>query len=146
MRIRLLAWAVVLLASSSLARAADPPQWQGTWAATSGSAKFAGTWDAAPGKAPNTAGGNWALLDPDGRELATGTWAAVKEGKLWRGTWQARRPSGEIYDGTWQAQAELAANSHFAALFEAAIAGAVNGNWRMGAHAGAWSIRAYSEK
>jgi len=136
------AWIVFLL-SSFLLGAADQPNWQGTWAASAGSgAMLAGTWSAAPGQAPDTVAGSWSLRDQNGTELATGTWAAGKEGKVWKGTWQARSASGQIYDGTWRAQVELPATSHFSDLFEAAIAKAVSGSWRMGGYSGAWKIRA----
>jgi hypothetical protein len=141
-----LAWILMLL--SSYLSAADQPSWQGTWAATGGTGgtMFAGTWNAAPGEAPDTVGGTWSLRDLNGAEVATGSWAAGKDGKMWKGTWQARRPSGQIYDGTWRAQAELTATSHFSSLFESAIANAISGTWRMGNYAGAWTIRAYSQK
>ena len=141
------AWTVILLLSFLLAGAADQSQWHGTWAATVGSGgAFAGTWTAAPGEAPDTVAGTWSLLNQNGAELATGTWAAGKEGKVWKGTWQARRPSGQIYDGTWRAQVELPVTSHLSDLFEAAIAKAVSGSWRMGNYSGAWTIRAYAQK
>ena len=144
---KFLAWTIVLL-SSSLLSAADHPQWQGTWAATlgTGSSMFAGTWNVGPGEAPDKVGGSWSLRDQNGAELATGTWAAGKDSKGWKGTWQARRPSGQVYDGTWRAQVELPLTSHFLDLFEAAIAKAVSGSWRMGNYAGAWTIRAYAQK
>lgn len=141
-----MAWALVLLSSFALSIGAEEPAWQGTWAATAGSTMFAGTWNAVPGEAPNTVGGSWSLRDQNGTELAIGTWAAGKEGKFWRGTWQARRPSGQIYDGAWRAQVQLPAAAHFSALFEAAIAGAVSGTWQMGNYGGAWTIRAYAQK
>jgi hypothetical protein len=142
-----LAWTVILLASLSLAGAADQPKWQGTWAATVGSgAGFAGTWSATAGEDPDTIAGSWSLRDRNGAELATGTWAAGKEGKAWRGTWQARRASGQVYDGTWSAQVELPATSHLPTLFEAAIARALSGSWRMSNYGGAWTIRAYAQK
>jgi len=135
------AWTVFLLASFLLG--ADQTNWQGNWAASVGSgAMLAGTWSAAPGQAPDTVAGSWSLRDQSGTELATGTWAAGKEGRVWKGTWQARRPSGQIYDGDWRAQVELPVTSHFSDLFEAAIAKAVSGSWRMGGYSGAWTIRA----
>lgn len=142
-----LAWTVVLL-SGSLGQIAAQPHWQGTWAATvgSGGSMFAGTWTAAIGVAEDTAAGVWSLRDQTGAELATGTWAAGKEGKVWKGTWQVRRPSSQIYDGTWRAQIELPVSSHLADMFEAAITKAVSGSWRMGNYAGAWTIRAYAQK
>jgi hypothetical protein len=147
MDIRRWALALVLFSSSSMSMRADPPQWQGTWAATVASGgTFAGTWNAAPGQAPDTVAGAWSLRDQNGAELATGTWAAGKEGKVWKGSWQARRASGETYDGTWQAQSELPLNSRLPALFESAIAKAISGAWRMGNYAGAWTIRAYAQK
>jgi len=140
-----LAWSVILL--SSLAWGADSPRWQGTWAATAGGGvAFAGTWDAAPGSTPDAAGGNWTLRDQNGTELATGTWAAGKEGKSWKGVWQARRLSGQVYDGAWRVPAGLPATAHFSQLFEAALAGAMSGNWQMGSAGGAWTIRAYEQK
>jgi hypothetical protein len=147
MNLRPLAWTVILLSSLSPVRAAAQSKWQGTWAATVGtgtSAAFTGTWDAAPGTTPNAIAGTWSLRDQNGTELATGTWAAAKEGKVWKGTWQVRRASGQIYDGSWRAQVELSASSRFADLFEAAIGKAVSGSWRTGNTAGAWTIRAYT--
>jgi hypothetical protein len=105
-----------------------------------------GTWTAAPGGAPDTMAGNWSLRDQTGTELATGTWAAGKDGKVWKGTWQARRPSGQIYDGTWRAQADLPVTSQLPAMFEAALAKSVSGSWRMASYGGAWTIRAYAQK
>ncbi len=141
-----LAWAVILLSSCLLA--ADQPNWQGTWVASvgTGGPKFAGTWNAAPGEAPDTVAGTWSLQDQNGTELATGTWAAGKERKVWRGTWQARRPSGQVYDGAWRAQIELPVTSHLPDLFKAAITKAVSGSWRLGNFSGAWTIRAYAQK
>jgi hypothetical protein len=103
---------------------------------------LAGTWSGAPGQAPDTIAGSWSLRDQSGTELATGTWAAGKNGKVWKRTWQARRPSGQVYDGAWRAEVELPVTSHFSGLFEAAIAKAVSGSWRMGGYSGAWTIRA----
>lgn len=146
---RHLAWIVILLLGFSLSGPADQRQWHGTWAASAGSASAAaltGTWDAAPGEAADTVAGTWSLRDQNGAELATGTWAAGKDGKVWKGSWQARRPSGQIYDGTWRAQVELPVTSHFADLFEAAISKAASGSWRMGNYGGAWTIRAYAQK
>jgi len=143
---RRLAWAAILL-SNCLAGAADQTGWQGTWAATAGGGgAFAGTWSAVPGQAPDSVAGTWSLRDQNGTELATGTWAAGKEGKVWKGTWQARRSSGQIYDGTWRAQADLPLSSRLPNLFEAAIEKAVSGTWRMGNYGGAWTVRAYVQK
>ena len=143
---KVLARNLILLSALSLLHAADPPAWQGTWAATLGSTQFAGTWNAVPGQAPNTVSGNWSLRNPNGAELATGTWAAGKEGKFWKGTWQARRSSGQIYDGTWRAQVELPPSAQFSKMLETAIAQAVSGSWGMGNYTGAWTIRAYTNK
>jgi hypothetical protein len=90
--------------------------------------------------------GGWDLVNSrsDGAELATGTWAAGKDGKFWKGTWQARRPSGQVYDGTWRAQVELPVTSHWLDLFEAAMTNAVNGSWRLGNYSGPWTIRAHA--
>lgn len=142
-----LAWTVILLSILARAGGADRPQWHGSWAATvgSGAAMFAGTWDAVPGSAPDTVAGTWSLQDRNGT-VATGTWAAGKDGKVWKGSWQARRPSGQIYHGTWRAQVELPATSHMPGLLEAAITQAVSGSWRMGNLGGAWTIHAYAEK
>ena len=143
-----LAWTAILLPGVLLAGTADQPKWQGTWAATvgGGTTALAGTWNAAPGDAPDTIAGTWSLRDQNGTELATGTWAAGKEGRVWKGSWQARRASGQIYNGTWRAQAELAATSHLPDLFAAAIAKAVSGSWRIGNYSGAWTIRVYAQK
>lgn len=143
---RHLAWAVILISAFSLANSAAGV-WQGTWAATvTSGASFAGTWSAAPGKAPDTVAGTWSLRDQNGSELASGSWAAGKEGKLWKGTWQARGTSGQVYEGSWRSEIELPASAHFAELFDAAILKAVNGTWRAGDRVGAWSIRAFSQQ
>jgi hypothetical protein len=148
-----LAWVLILLAGFLPARGADQPAWQGTWSAvigtgggSGGGTVFAGTWNASPGPSKDTAGGAWSLRDQNGAELATGTWAAGKEGKFWKGTWQARRPSGQVYNGTWRAQPALSGAAPFNALFEAAISQAVSGTWRIGTLGGAWTIRAYTQK
>jgi hypothetical protein len=140
-----LAWTVLLFASISLA--ADQGQWQGTWVATAGGGiALAGTWNAVPGEAPDTIAGSWSLRDQNGSELATGTWAAGKEGKVWKGTWQARRASSQVYDGSWRAPSELPATARLPGLLEAAISNAISGSWRMGSYAGAWTIRAYAPR
>jgi hypothetical protein len=139
----------ILLASLSLVDGAEQPKWQGSWAASvgnGGTTAFMGTWTAVPGPAADTVAGSWSLRDQNGAEAATGTWAAAKEGKVWKGTWQARRASGQVYDGTWRSQIELPATSQFAELFEAALAKAVSGSWGMGNYAGAWTIRAYAQR
>src|ERR1700722_5536224 len=137
-----LAWIVILLSSCLLA--VDQPNWQGTWAASvgTGGPMLAGTWNAAPGKAPDTVAGTWSLRDQNGADLATGTWSAGRDGKVWKGTWQARRPSGQVYDGTWRAQLELPVTSHLPDMFEAAIAKAVSGSGRMGNYSGGGTHRA----
>jgi hypothetical protein len=139
----------ILLASLSLVDGAEQPKWQGSWAASvgnGGTTAFMGTWTAVPGPAADTVAGSWSLRDQNGAEAATGTWAAAKEGKVWKGTWQARRASGQVYDGTWRSQIELPATSQFAELFEAALAKAVSGSWGMGNYAGAWTIRGYAQR
>ncbi len=143
-----LAWTVILLSSLAPARAADRPNWQGTWAATvgTGGTVFAGTWNAAPGAATDTVAGTWSLREQNGTELATGTWAAGKEGSAWKGSWQARRPSGQVYDGTWRAKVELPVTAHLSDMFGAAVVEAVSGSWRMGNYSGAWTIRVYAQK
>jgi hypothetical protein len=146
--VRLLERVVILLASLSLAGSAQQPKWQGSWAASVGSGgttAFAGTWNAVPGKTPDTVSGSWSLRDQNGTEVATGTWAAAKEDKGWKGTFQARRPSGQIYNGSWGAQVELSTTSQLSALFEAAIAKAVSGNWGTGGNLGGWTIRAFAQ-
>ena len=138
----------ILLASLSLAGVAEQPKWQGSWAASigsSGTTAFAGTWNAVPGQTPNTVAGSWSLRDQHGAEVAAGTWAAVKEGKVWNGTWQARRPAGQVYNGTWRSQVELSTASPFSELFEAALAKAVSGTWGIGNAAGGWTIRTYAQ-
>ena len=134
----------LLLFALSFASPAQQQKWSGSWSATigTGGTILAGTWDGRPGEQPGTIVGTWALRDRNGAELATGTWAAAKDNKVWRGSWQARRSSGQVYDGTWRAQLQLPAASRLADMFEAAIAAAVSGTWRMGSYAGAWSIRA----
>jgi hypothetical protein len=142
------AWILILLLSCTFAAAAQEKKWHGTWAATvgSGGTAFAGTWNAVPSEAADTVVGSWSVRDQNGAELATGTWAAGKDDKIWKGSWQARRPSGQVYNGTWRAQVELPATSHFSELFEAAITKAVSGTWRMSTYSGAWTIRAYTQK
>jgi len=136
-------WIFVLLLSLAMSGSGQPLRWHGTWAANlgNGATVFQGVWSAVPGEAPDTMIGSWSLRDQNGTELAAGTWAAGKGAKVWRGTWQARRSSGQVYDGTWSAPVELPASSHLSDLFEAAIAKSLSGAWRMGAYAGAWTIR-----
>ena len=149
LHMRHLARTMILLASLSLPVDAQQTKWQGTWAAsvgTAGTTAFAGTWDAVPGAVQDTANGTWSLRDQNGAELASGTWAAGKEGNVWKGTWQARRASGQIYNGTWRTQVELPTKSQFSEMFEAAITKAVSGTWGMGSYIGAWTIRVYPQK
>jgi len=140
---------MALLFCLCVAGGAEQPKWQGSWAASvgnSGATAFVGIWNAIPGQAADTVVGTWSLRDQNGGELATGTWAAAKEGKVWKGTWQARHASGRVYDGTWRTQVELPTTSQFTELFEGAIAKAVSGTWGLGNYAGAWTIRAYAQK
>jgi hypothetical protein len=140
---------VILLVVLCVAAVGQQPKWQGSFAASIGSGgvtAFTGTWTAVPGETPETVSGTWSLRDPSGAEVARGTWAAVKEGKVWKGTWQARRSSGQVYDGAWRSQIELPPTSQFPELFETALAKAVSGTWSMGSYAGAWTIRAYAPK
>ena len=141
-------WTLLLVLVFALPDGAQQQKWHGTWAATvgTGGTVFAGTWSAVPGDAPDTVIGSWSLRDKSGAELATGTWAAGKDGKVWKGSWQARRPSGQVYDGSWRAQVELPPAAHLSEMFEAALAGSISGTWRMGNYAGAWTIRAYAPK
>ena len=142
-----LVWALILVSVFSSAGGAAQSNWQGTWAATVGGTTFAGTWNAVPGQVPDTVTGIWSVRDQNGAELATGTWAAGRQDSGWKGTWQARRRSGQVDNGTWQTPVRLSMKLHLSDLFEAAMAQAVSGSWQMGAnHAGAWTIRAYAQK
>jgi len=137
---------LLLLLSLSLAAAAQPKTWRGSWSATAGNSStvFGGTWDATAGDDADTVSGNWTLMDKSGATLADGTWAAHKDQNVWRGIWKARNRSGRLYSGIWRAQAQLPAAVHFSDLFESALSKAASGTWRMGAaYSGAWSIRAY---
>ena len=138
---------LLLLLILALPAAAQPTTWSGAWSATAGdhARAFEGTWDATVGDDPDTAAGNWALRDQAGAVLASGSWAARKDGKIWKGGWQARLASGQLYAGTWRAQSALRSPSHFSELFAFALTHVASGTWHMGAaHAGGWSIRAYS--
>ena len=141
-----LARTLLLLLSLSLAAAAQPKTWSGTWSATigNGGTVFGGTWDAAAGDDADTVSGNWTLMDKSGAALVDGTWAAHKDQNVWRGIWKARNRSGRLYSGTWRAHSELPASARFPGLFESALSKMASGTWRMGtAYSGAWSIRAY---
>ena len=138
--------ALLLLLSLSLAAAAQPKTWRGTWSATVGNGvrAFGGTWDAALSDNPNFALGSWTVMDQAGATVAAGTWAARKDQKIWQGSWQARVRSGQRYSGTWRAQSQLPASNGFSELFESALTKVASGTWQVGtAYSGAWSIRAY---
>ncbi len=51
--------------------------------------------------------GSWTVMDQAGPTVADGTWAASKDQKIWKGSWQARVRSGQLYSGTWRAQPQL---------------------------------------
>ena len=141
-----LARTLLLLLSLSLAAAAQPKTWGGTWVATvgSGGRAFRGTWDATPGRDPDTVLGNWTVMDQAGATVADGTWSARKAEKIWKGSWQARGRSGQQYAGTWRAQSQLPPSTQFAELFEFALTKIAGGTWQMStAYSGTWSIRAY---
>ena len=127
---------------------AAEPQWQGTFAATvgTGGTAFAGTWDAAPGPAPDTVAGTWSLRDAKGVELASGTWAAGRKGKTWKGTWQARRASGQVYNGDWESSTALPTSAQFTDLLQTAFSKDISGSWWMGKLSGAWSMHAYPKQ
>jgi len=138
--------ALLLLLSLSLAAAAQPKTWRGTWSATVGNGvrAFGGTWDATLGDNPNAVLGNWTVMDQAGATVAAGTWAARKDQKIWKGTWQARGRSGQLYSGTWRAQSHLPASNGFSELFESALTKIASGTWQVGtAYSGIWSIRSY---
>jgi hypothetical protein len=138
--------ALLLLLSLSLAAAAQPKTWRGTWSATVGNGVRAlgGTWDAALGDSPNIALGSWTVMDQAGATVAAGTWAARKDQKIWKGSWQARVRSGQLYSGTWRAQPQFSSSAGFSELFEFALTKIASGTWQMGpAYSGAWSIRTY---
>jgi hypothetical protein len=140
---------VVLLAGLCLAAGAQQPKWQGTWAASVGNGgvtAFMGTWTADPGPAAESVTGTWKLQGPNGAELASGSWAAAKEGKTWKGVWQARRLGGQVYNGTWGAPVELPVTAPFGDLLEAGLAKAISGVWGYGSSAGGWTIRAYPQR
>jgi hypothetical protein len=138
--------AVLLLLTLSLAAAAQQKTWRGTWTANTGNGArtFAGTWDASLGEDQDTVVGNWTLVDKAGATVAAGTWAARKDEKIWRGSWQARGPSGGIYSGTWRARSQTPQAARISKLFEFALAKVATGTWRMGtAYSGEWAIRAF---
>ena len=137
----------VLALTIALAAGAQSKTWGGSWTATIGSANrvLGGTWDGTVGATPDTAQGNWTLNDQTGATLASGTWAARKDGKTWQGSWQARDAAGQVHSGTWQAQTQLSRTAGMAELFEAALAATTRGTWRMGpAYGGGWAIRAFA--
>ena len=83
-------------------------------------------------------------MDQAGTTVAAGTWAARKDQKIWKGSWQARVRSGQLYSGTWRPQSHLPASAGFSELFEAALTKNASGTWEMGtAYSGTWSIRAH---
>jgi hypothetical protein len=140
---------ILLLVTLSLAVAAQQKTWRGSWTANSGSGvrTFGGTWDASLGDDQDTVVGNWTLVDKAGATVAAGTWAARKDEKIWRGSWQARGPSGGIYSGTWRAPSQAPPAALISKLFEFALAKVATGTWRMGtAYSGNWAIRAFPEQ
>jgi hypothetical protein len=60
-------------------------------------------------------------MDQAGATVAAGTWAARKDQKVWKGSWQARGRSGQLYSGTWRAQPQLPSSAGFSELFEFAL-------------------------
>ncbi len=38
-------------------------------------------------------------MDATGTTVAAGTWAARKDQKVWKGSWEARVRSGQLYSG-----------------------------------------------
>jgi len=140
--------AILLLLTFWLAATAQQKSWHGTWTANAGGGArtFAGTWDASLGDEPDTVVGNWTLMDKAGATVAAGTWAARKDEKIWRGSWQARGPSGGIYSGTWRAPSQVTPAARISKLFEFALTKVAGGTWRMGtAYSGDWAIRAFPE-
>ena len=114
----------------------------GTWGATNGSVRFAGTWTAIPDTARGTVIGTWTLADPQGTTLAFGGWAAAKSGTRWTGGWRANVTGrADEYSGTWASSIALEANARFIELFETAAQTIVSGTWKSGGRSGAWSIR-----
>jgi hypothetical protein len=83
-----LARALLLLLSLSLAAAAQPKKWRGTWSATvgNGGRLFRGTLDASLDHDPDTVLGSRTMMDQAGATTAAGTWLARKDEKIWRAT------------------------------------------------------------
>ena len=123
--------------------AAQSPQWRGIWSATGLGRTLTGAWTATRGDDSNTVLGSWTLLDPAGKPLASGSWAARKAEKRWEGAWQTRDARGQTLAGSWTAQSPLPAPSGLADLLEAALSQVANGTWQRGGRKGTWAIRAY---
>jgi len=115
-----------------------------TWSARSSTGlTLMGTWTAVPDPTSGTVTGTWTLIDAQGRTVTGGGWSAAKSPAGWTGAWRAAIGDRAEYSGTWSAGVHLKADARFADLFEKAVQSVVSGNWRVGRHSGAWSIRAF---
>jgi len=125
---------------------AQPPAWKGTWSATAGGRKLAGSWTARVHAEPTAGWGFWSLLDPSGKQLATGSWSARKAERSWQGNWQAQyqAPSKQAFSGTWTARSNLDPSAALSELLQSALADIVSGTWGTDKLSGNWSIRTYA--
>ncbi len=122
------------------------PLWRGGVTVTAGGRPLAVAWfTAAPGDGPNVVAGTWSLVDPSGKEIASGTWSARKSEKGWTGAWRALRGKQE-HTGSWTADPSLPPGAPLTALFDAALRSAVRGGWRIGARFGEWALRSEAAK
>jgi hypothetical protein len=123
---------------------------RGTWSASVGTKPaLQGTWTAdLQSTAPNEATGSWALIDAGSRIVAEGTWSAVKNARVWSGSWSARmlppggRGGGPLKSGTWRADVNAAGPKTLADLLRSTLEHEVAGAWRSAGLQGRWWLTA----
>lgn len=140
-----------LLFAIAVAHAQSPlPAIKGSWSATAGPNQvFQGTWTAEPApRDPNIAQGSWTLLNRSNQIAAEGTWSAVKTARVWSGTWQARvltknGTTSRLLSGNWRTQIADDDVRTLGEMLQKTLSDQVNGTWRSGRLAGAWSLRGF---
>jgi hypothetical protein len=122
-------------------------QIRGSWRAAAGARTFQGTWtaDLNP-NTPNRAQGTWTVITGN-RVVLQGTWAANKQGTVWRGSWSAllaSAPAGSRpITGTWQADVKDSSIDTLTAMLRRTAQAQIDGTWRSGGQSGSWSLVRY---